>query len=75
MARLPYEFRIVRRTVVLLVLLIVLPSLGLSAFGVLAVKNEQAVVSMRINRTLEDIEKDAMGILTQALDFCAGRFG
>ena len=72
MARLPYEFRIVRRTVVLLILLVVLPSLGLSAFGVLAIKNEQAVVSLRINRTLEDIEKDAMGILTAALDDAGG---
>ncbi len=44
----PLEFVTFRRTFALLVLLVVLPSAGLSGFGVLAIVNERAAVEKRL---------------------------
>lgn len=67
MAR-PYGLVSFRRTFALLVLLVVLPSAGLSGFGVVAIVNERAAVEQRLERawqgrldTLGDELAEALG--------------
>ena len=45
------EFLSFRRTFTLLILLVVLPSAGLSGFGVMAIVNERAAVEKRLEAT------------------------
>lgn len=45
------EFLSFRRTFTMLILLVVLPSAGLSGFGVVAIINERAAVEKRLEST------------------------
>ena len=66
MAR-PYGLVSFRRTFALLVLLVVLPSAGLSGFGVVAIINERAAVEQRLERAWQP-RLDQLGAdLTQVL--------
>jgi len=59
-SRSPQELVSFRRTFALLILLVVLPSAGLSGFGVLAIVNERAAVQKRIEATWA-LRLEAMG--------------
>src|SRR3954451_18872964 len=57
-----------RRTFALLVLLVVLPSAGLSGFGVVAIINERAAVEQRLERAWQPRLDQLSVDLSQALD-------
>jgi len=59
-SRSPQELVSFRRTFALLILLVVLPSAGLSGFGVLAIVNERAAVQKRLEVTWE-LRLEAVG--------------
>ncbi len=75
MARPPYELRGFRRTFILFLALVVLPSACISGFGVLAIKNERAALNLRVSSALEDIEVKLAEQLAQALDRVAAPSG
>ena len=64
MARTSYELRSFRRIFFLFLSLVVVPSAGLSGFGVLAIKNERAALNLRVNSALEEIEKRLIHLLS-----------
>ncbi|MDR0966410.1 MAG: two-component sensor histidine kinase [Myxococcales bacterium] len=68
MARTPSELRSFRRTFILFLMLVVLPSAGISGFGVLAIKNEQETLNLRVSRTLEELENTLSRQIVEALD-------
>lgn len=68
MARTSYELHGFRRTFILFLLLVVVPSAGISGFGVLAIKNERAALNLRVSNALEDIEFKLASQLARALD-------
>ena len=68
MARTPYELRSLRRTFVLFLMLVVVPSACISGFGVLAIKNERVALDLRVSSVLKDIEVKLAGQRTQALE-------
>lgn len=68
MARTSYELRSFRRIFFLFLSLVVVPSAGLSGFGVLAIKNERAALNLRVNSALEEIEKRLTEELARTLD-------
>jgi len=63
----PYGLVSFRRTFALLVLLVVLPSAGLSGFGVVAIINERAAVEQRLERAWQGRLERLGGQLTDAL--------
>lgn len=63
----PYGLVSFRRTFALLVLLVVLPSAGLSGFGVVAIINERAAVEQRLERAWQPRLVQLGGELTDAL--------
>lgn len=68
MARTSYELRSFRRIFFLFLSLVVVPSAGLSGFGVQAIKNERAALNLRVNSALEEIEKRLTEELARTLD-------
>jgi signal transduction histidine kinase len=62
------EFLSFRRTFTLLILLVVLPSAGLSGFGVMAIVNERAAVEKRLEATWAARLSQAQGALLTTLD-------
>jgi two-component system phosphate regulon sensor histidine kinase PhoR len=62
------EFLSFRRTFTLLILLVVLPSAGLSGFGVVAIVNERAVVEKRLEAQWAGRLSQAQGELLATLD-------
>ena len=70
MSRTPPRFLNFRRTFALLILLVVLPSAGLSGFGVVAIINERAAVEKRLEAawrgTLESLSEELPRILASA---------
>jgi len=63
----PYGLVSFRRTFALLVLLVVLPSAGLSGFGVVAIINERAAVEQRLERAWQGRLDTLGGELAEAL--------
>lgn len=70
MSRTPPRFLNFRRTFALLIVLVVVPSAGLSGFGVVAIINERAAVEKRLEAawrgTLESLSEELPGILASA---------
>jgi hypothetical protein len=66
------DFLSFRRTFTLLILLVVLPSAGLSGFGVLAIINERAAVEKRLEAVWATRLNEAQSELQRALDQVQG---
>ena len=71
----PIELLSFRRTFALLILLVVVPSAGLSGFGVLAIINERAAVEKRLEAVWTGRLSNISARLTAALDTVLVRVG